>query len=110
VVILSTIAAGFVVLLLSTTEIAAVSLTNRDERDHKVTVIEGDTKTDRVLKPSIALEGICPKGCVIRLDDSEDDEYQLEGADVVSIEDGFLYYDRSDVPLGQSPGSNAPGK
>jgi hypothetical protein len=105
-----TTAAGFVVLLLSTTEIAAVSLTNHDERDHKVSVIEGDTKADHVLKPSMALEGICPKGCVIRLDDNEDDEYQLEGADVVSIEDGFLYYDRSDVPLGESPGANAPGK
>jgi hypothetical protein len=106
----STIAASFAVLLLTTTEIAAVSLTNRDERDHKVTVIEGEAKTDHVLKPSIALEGICPKGCVVRLDDNEDDEYQLESADVVSIEDGFLYYDQPDASLGQSPASKAPGK
>jgi hypothetical protein len=106
----STIAASFVVLLLTTTEIAAVSLTNRDERDHKVTVIEGETKSDHLLKPSTALEGICLKGCVVRLDDNEDDEYQLEGADVVSIEDGFIYYDRPDVSLGQSPPGKAPGK
>ncbi len=73
----------------------AVTLTNRDDRDHKVTVIEGETKTDHVLKPNQALEKICSKGCVVRLNDSDDDEYQLEIEDIVSIEDGYLYHDGS---------------
>jgi hypothetical protein len=30
---------------------------------------------------------------VIRLNDSENDEYELQSSDVVSIEDGYLYYD-----------------
>jgi len=71
----------------------ASSITNRDAKDYKVTVIEGKATKAHVLKPSAALEGICQKGCVIRLNDNENDEYELQGSDVVSIEDGYLYYD-----------------
>ena len=101
---LRSVRAGCVILLLSSVAAAhAASITNRDEHDHKVTVIEGDTKTDHVLKPSQALGDVCAKGCIVRLDDVEDDEYQLEGDDVVSIEDGTLYYDGPDAAAGQSP-------
>jgi hypothetical protein len=74
---------------------AAVSVTNRDDKDHKLTVIEeeGAKKTDHMLKPNQVLEGVCVKGCVIRLNDSDDDEYELEGTEVVSIEEGTLYHD-----------------
>lgn len=74
---------------------AAVSLVNRDDKDHKLTVIEdsGAKSSDHVLKPSQLLEGICTSGCVVRLNDSEEDEYQLEVGDRVSIEDGYLYYE-----------------
>src|SRR4029078_3465478 len=58
---------------------------------------------DHVLKPSQALNGICVKGCTIRLNDTEDDEYQLEESDVVSIEDGSLFYDGSDTAAAQLP-------
>jgi len=92
-----------IVLLLSATAAHAVSITNRDEQDHKVTVIEGDTTADHVLKPSQTLNGICAKGCTIRLNDSEDDEYLLEANDVVSIEDGSLYYEGPDTPAQPAP-------
>ena len=99
-------------LIVTTEPGAAVTLTNRDERDHKVTVIEGETKTDHVLKPNQALEKICPKGCIVRINDSEDDEYQLEIDDVVSIEDGYLYHDGPDAepepaPQGATPPQGA---
>ena len=71
----------------------ASTVTNRDGKDHKVSVIAGGTAKDHVLRPSAALEGICKTGCVIRLNDSTKDEYELQGSDVVSIEDGYLYYD-----------------
>jgi hypothetical protein len=91
---------------------ATVSITNRDDKDHKLTVIEGDgaTKTDHILKAAQVLEGICPQGCVIRLNDSEEDEYELEGSEVVSIEEGYLYYDGPDGPVeGQgAPPGNGP--
>ena len=93
-------------LLLSTTAAHAVSITNRDERDHKVTIIEGEAKADHVLKPSQTLTDICLKGCTIRLNDSEDDEYRLAASDVVSIEDGTVYYDGPDASAGPA---DAPG-
>lgn len=89
-------AAFAIMMLLGTSAAGAVSLTNRDDQDHKVTIIEGETKTDKILKPLQVLEGLCPKGCVVRLNDSEDDEYELEVSDVVSIEEGSLYYDTPD--------------
>jgi len=93
-----------VILLLSSgTAAHAVSITNRDDLDHRVTVIEGNAKADHVLKPSQSLNGICVKGCTIRPDDTEDDEYQLEANDVVSIEDGSLFYDGSDTAAMQLP-------
>jgi len=85
---------------------AAVTLVNRDDKDHKLTVIEdgGAKSTDHVLKPTQMLEGICEKGCVIRLNDSEEDEYELEDGDKVSIEEGYLYYDE---PAANQQGSGA---
>jgi hypothetical protein len=74
---------------------AAVTIVNRDARDHKLSVVEdnGAKSTEHVLQPSQVLEGVCEKGCVIRLNDSEEDEYELEAGDKVSIEEGYLYYE-----------------
>jgi hypothetical protein len=90
-------------LLSSSAAAHAASITNRDEVDRKVTIIEGDAKRDHMLKPSQALNDVCVKGCTIRLDDGEDDEYMLEADDVVSIEDGSLYYDNPDAPAPPEP-------
>lgn len=83
----------------------ASTLTNRDDKDHKVTVIEAKSTKDEVLRPSATLEGICSQGCIIRLNDDDDNEYELGGSEVVSIEDGFLYYDTP--PGGEVPGAGA---
>src|SRR5262245_16098636 len=87
-------------LLLSTTAAHAVSITNRDEREHRVTVIEGEAAAEHVLKPSQTVTDICLKGCTIRMNSSEDDEYRLAANDVVSIEDGTVYYDGPDASAG----------
>jgi len=97
--VLSTFVAGAAV---------AASITNRDAHDQKVTVIEGESAKDHVLKPSAVLEGVCGKGCVVRLNDSVNDEYELEGNEVVSIEGGYLYYDGTDAPA--EPQSSDGGK
>jgi hypothetical protein len=75
-----------------------LSITNRDDHDHKVTIVEGTRSTDHVLKPDATLDNVCLKGCVVRLNDSDEDEYELEGDEVVSIEDSYLYYDNPDAP------------
>ncbi|MFV0297811.1 MAG: hypothetical protein ACK5JT_17010 [Hyphomicrobiaceae bacterium] len=75
--------------------LASVSLTNRDGTDHKVTIIEDEGKktSDQTVKPDQVLGDICPAGCIIRLNDNQQDEYELEANDKVSIEEGLLYYD-----------------
>ena len=89
-------ALGFVLSSIAAAD--AASITNRDDRDHKVTIVEGDTKTDHTVKPSQVLTDICAKGCTVRLDDDADEEYQLEANDVVSIEEDSLYYDNPETP------------
>lgn len=87
---------------------AAVALTNRDTREHKVTVLEGDARQDHTLAPLGVLNGVCLKGCLIRLNDSDNDEYELEGNEIVSIEDGYLYYDGPETPAAPGPGDAPP--
>ncbi len=104
------LAMSLAVLISSGVAASAASLANRDDKEHKITIIEGDTKADQVLKPQQVVEKICAKGCVLRLNDSEDDEYQLEAEDVVSIEDGYLYHDTPDPAAAPAPGTQpAPG-
>ncbi len=83
----------------------ALSLINRDDRDHKVTIVEGPRSTDHVLKPNAKIDSECAKGCIVRLNDSDEDEYELEGNEVVFIEDGNLYYDGPDA-LADPPAGN----
>ncbi len=97
-------AASVMAALLSASTASAVSVTNRDDREYKVTVIEGSSQQDHVLKPTQVIEGVCQKGCIIRLNDSKDDEYELDGSEVVSIEEGYLYYDGPDAPTEPVPG------
>ncbi|MEZ5853207.1 MAG: hypothetical protein R3D67_00120 [Hyphomicrobiaceae bacterium] len=81
--------------LSATAATASVTVTNRDTKDHQLTIIEDNgTKTsEQTLKPEQTLDSICPKGCVIRLNGKAEDEYELEPNDRVSIEEGYLYYD-----------------
>jgi len=103
----------FAVVLIGSTvsSMASVTLVNRDEKDHKLTVLEdgGAKTTEHMLKPSQVLEGICEKGCVIRLNDSEEDEYELEPNDKVSIEEGYLYYDEPAATQQGPGGPQQPG-
>jgi translation initiation factor 1 (eIF-1/SUI1) len=94
---------GSFALLVSVGAVEAITVTNRDDKDHKVTIIEGEAKKDHTLKAAAVLENLCMKGCVVRLNDSENDEYELEGTEVVSIEDGYLYYDGPETPTEQPP-------
>ena len=93
--------------LLTTSAAYAVTVTNRGDKDVKLTVIEGEAKQDQSLPPGKVLEGVCQKGCIIRLTDSENDEYELEGSEAVSVEEGFLYYD-SPVGDGAPQDGSAP--
>lgn len=82
---------------------SAVSIANRDSVDHKVTVIEGEQRQTRILKPAENVEDMCPKGCIVRLNDNNDSEYVLEPSDKVSIESGKIYLDTPEAPLTPPP-------
>lgn len=92
---------GAAALLLISTAADAASITNRDTKDVKVTISEGETTTEHVVRPSQVLDKVCMSGCIIRLDDGDEDEYEVEAEDIVAIEDGFLYYDGPDEPAVQ---------
>jgi len=91
------------VLVFSGAGASAATISNRDEKDQSIIIIDGDAKSDVVLKPQQTLEKVCPKGCVVRLNGSEDDDYQVEADDIVSIEDGYLYYDAPEASPGSAP-------
>jgi hypothetical protein len=88
----------------------AVTITNNDEKEYTITVLEGDKERQVILKPDQRLEGVCPEGCRIRLPD-DDEDYEVEGKDSVIIEDGQLFYDDPATPEpapGQQPPAGAP--
>lgn len=86
----------------------AASVTNRDETDHAVTIIEGDVRKDHVLKKDEVLEGVCLKGCTIRIDGDDVNPYELDGSEVTTIEGGDLFAE-GQGPL-VSPSSGEPGQ
>jgi hypothetical protein len=86
----------------------AASVTNRDETDRKVTIIESGTQKDHVLKKDEVLEGVCNRGCSIQIDGDDVNPYVLEGTEVTTIEGGDLYAE-GQGPQG-SPRSGASGQ
>jgi hypothetical protein len=86
------------------------SISNRDERDYTVTIIEGEAKADHALKPAQTLSDVCLKGCTLRLNGSEDDLYLLAGSDVVAIEDGTVFYDQAETPPPDTAAPSAASK
>ncbi len=104
--IFKVLAASMMAALLWTSDADAASLTNRDDKDYKVTIMEGDAKQDHTLKPAASLQGICQKGCLVRLND--EDEYQLDGNELVSIEERRLYFDGLETSSQQGSAEQAP--
>jgi hypothetical protein len=106
---------GAAALLLSSIAADAASITNRDTKNIKVTIAEGETVTEHTIRPMEVLDKVCMSGCVVRLDDNEEDEYEVEADDIVAVDDGLLYYDGPDAPAGGgsalppvAPGPGAP--
>ncbi len=82
-----------------TSPASAVNVTNLDGEPRTVTVEEGESKQDHIVKPGAVLEGICLKGCLVHIGPDGGDPYVLEGSEVTSIENGQLWNDDKEVPV-----------
>lgn len=95
------------IVLLTILSLAAVSpaeafkLTNRDPAEQKMTISENNATRDQVLKPAETVEGFCNSGCSIRMQDGE--EYEFDGNEVVSIEEGLIFLDEPGQGSSEAP-------
>ena len=94
-----------IVALLTTSAASAATITNRSDKEVKLTITEGSSRQDEVLPPGKVSDGVCQKGCIIRLNDNAKDEFELEGSESVSVEGGFLYYDSPEKEVAPPAGS-----
>jgi hypothetical protein len=78
-------------LSLAASRAEALQITNRDKADHTLVVTENGAAKDVVLKPAQVLDGFCLKGCTVKTPDGE--EYDFDGTEVVSIEEGLMFLD-----------------
>ena len=83
----SLLAASIGSIAVLTGEADAASLGNRDENDRKVTIVEPSGSKEHVLKPGAMLQGVCAKGCVVRLGEGTDREYELDSQHVERCEE-----------------------
>ncbi|MFM7085204.1 MAG: hypothetical protein ACKOW3_09445 [Hyphomicrobium sp.] len=84
------------VLLFFSSAAPAVTIKNRDDTDHQVTITEDGLQADHTLKKDEVLEVICQKGCTIRIDGDDMNPYELEGSEVTTIEGGDLYVENQE--------------
>lgn len=75
----------------------AATLTNKDSAAYKVDVIILGNRKQHQLAPGKSIAGFCKDGCIIRLNESEANDYELEGTERVSIEGGLVYYDGEEI-------------
>ena len=100
------IPAGASALLCLASTAFAVSISNREDTAQTLTVIAGEARESHVIKPAETLDGVCKNGCLLRLNnDMRDDPYELQGSDVVSIENGELWLE--DAGEASAPPSGA---
>lgn len=100
-----------IAVLLPASAALAAAITNRDSKDVSIFVVEGSQKQNFVLQIGKSVNGVCEKGCVVRLQDSDSVEYELEGSESLLIEDGILYYENSSqekAPKGSIPDRGGP--
>jgi hypothetical protein len=72
----------------------ALKLTNRDATEQKMTIQENSGAREQTLKPSETMDGFCNSGCTIQMQDGE--EYEFDGNEVVSIEEGLMFLDEAE--------------
>lgn len=70
----------------------ATTIINRDPSAHNLRIVEGDQERVVTAEPSQQLDELCSSSCSLFFDD-DPDAYEIAAGDIVSIEDGELYYE-----------------
>lgn len=89
----------------------ALTISNTDPDPHTVKVTVGGKSEELTVAPEKEIQPSCDKGCVIEL---SGEQYEMQGGEEVSIEDGTLFVDmvpgmdEGDVSDGDAPDSDAP--
>jgi hypothetical protein len=70
---------------------SALTLRNLEPKPQTVTLIEGGEERTLTVGPKQPLAGICPKGCIVELNNG--DRYAFDGPEAIALEDGLLFFD-----------------
>jgi len=79
--------------LLCTVPAQALTISNVDPKPHKITVIAGGSSKELTVEPEKEVDAPCNGGCKVKLENGE--EYEMQGGETVSIEDGVIFIDHS---------------
>jgi len=77
---------------------SALTISNEDPDPHTITVTAGTDTKQITVEPDQQVDAVCAEGCTVTLDN--DEQYQMQGGETVSIEDGVIFVDAA-------PGSDA---
>lgn len=73
---------------------SAAEIENKDGSTYTVTIEEKGQRSTHKIAVGARIEGVCLDGCIVILDGVSDGAYRLpEGNEIVSIEEGVLFYD-----------------
>jgi hypothetical protein len=79
------------VLMLFAVPAEALTITNSDADSHKITVKVGGDAKELTIAPQTEVDPPCDKGCTVELESGE--QYEMQGGEQASIEDGVLFVD-----------------
>ena len=69
----------------------ALTITNTDPDSHTITVKVGGDSKELTIEPQTEVDPPCDKGCTVELESGE--QYEMQGGEEVSIEDGVIFVD-----------------
>ena len=70
---------------------SALTISNEDPDPHTVTVTAGTDTKQLTVEPDQQVDAVCAAGCMLELENGE--QYQMQGGEAVSIEDGVIFVD-----------------
>ena len=70
---------------------SALTISNEDPDPHTIIVTAGTDTKQLTVEPDQQVDAVCAAGCMLELENGE--QYQMQGGETVSIEDGVIFVD-----------------